>query len=105
MMKVSKQNNRSQTRAFSGPGRPGTHSGHEAVVQAFICKENGVFDEDSTRSQDEGEEQVDVDVVPGAVKLPAEETNHDAETPPERPLWAEPVEDAPISLCCGNELT
>lgn len=41
------------------------------MVQTFICKENGVFDEDRARSQDEGEEQVDVNVVPGAAKLPA----------------------------------
>lgn len=47
-----------------------THSRHEAVVQVFIRKQNSIFDEDSARSQDEGEEQVDVDVVPGAVELP-----------------------------------
>lgn len=50
-----------------------THGGHEAVVQVLIGEENHVFDEDSARSQDEGEEQVDVDVVPGAVKLPVSE--------------------------------
>lgn len=50
-----------------------THSGHEAVVQVFIRKKNAIFNEDSARSQDEREEQVDVDVVPGAVKLPAEQ--------------------------------
>lgn len=44
------------------------------MVQAFVCKENGVLDEDGARPQDEGEEQVDVNVVPGAAKLPAEET-------------------------------
>lgn len=71
-MKVTKEITWSETKTFQGPERPATHRGHEAVVQAFICKENGVFDEDSTRSQDEGEEQVDVNVVPGAVELPAE---------------------------------
>lgn len=50
-----------------------THGGHEAVVEVFIREKNSVFDEDGARSQDEGEEQVDVDVVPGAVKLPAEQ--------------------------------
>lgn len=52
-----------------------TYSRHEAVVQVFIRKQNAVFNEDSARSQDEGEEQIDVDVVPGAVKLPAEQRN------------------------------
>lgn len=50
------------------------------MVQAFICKEDGVFDEDSTGSQDEREEQVDVDVVPGAVKLSAEDRALDGQT-------------------------
>lgn len=50
-----------------------THSRHEAVVQVFIRKKNSVFNEDSTCSQDEGEEQVYVDVVSGAVKLPAKQ--------------------------------
>lgn len=49
-----------------------THSRHEAVVQVFIRKKNAIFNEDSARSQDKGEEQVDVDVVPGTVKLPVE---------------------------------
>lgn len=47
-----------------------THRGHEAVVQVLVGEQNQVFDEDGARSQDEGEEQVDVDVVPGAVELP-----------------------------------
>lgn len=42
------------------------------MVEGFIGKENGVFDEDGAGPQDEGEEEVDVNVVPGAVKLPAE---------------------------------
>lgn len=50
-----------------------THSRHEAVVQVFIRKKNSIFNEDSARSQDEGEEQVDVDVVSGAVKLPVKQ--------------------------------
>lgn len=52
-----------------------THSRHEAVVQVLIRKQNAVFNEDSTCSQDEREEQIDVDVIPGAVKLPAEQRN------------------------------
>ena len=47
-----------------------THRGHEAVVQVFIREEDSIFNEDGARSQDEREEQVDVDVVPGAAKLP-----------------------------------
>ena len=43
---------------------------HEAVIQCLVGKENGVFDEDRTCSQDEGGKQVYVDVVPGAVELP-----------------------------------
>lgn len=50
------------------------------MVQAFIRKEDGVFDEDSAGSQDEREEEVDVDVVPGAVKLPAEDRAPDGQT-------------------------
>lgn len=45
------------------------------MVQVFISEENSIFNEDSARSQDEGEEQVDVDVVPGAVKLSVEQRN------------------------------
>lgn len=41
------------------------------MVHIFIIKKNQIFDKDSTGSQDEGEKQIDVDVVPGAVKLPA----------------------------------
>lgn len=43
------------------------------MVQVLIRKQNAVFNEDSTCSQDEREEQIDVDVIPGAVKLPAEQ--------------------------------
>lgn len=43
------------------------------MVQVLIGKENTIFNEDGARPQDEGEEQVDVDVVPGAVKLPVEQ--------------------------------
>lgn len=39
------------------------------MVQVLISKQDGVFDEDGTGSQDEGREQVDVDVVSGAVEL------------------------------------
>lgn len=47
------------------------HRGDQAVVQVLIGKQDGVFDEDGTGSQDEGGEQVDVDVVPGTVELSA----------------------------------
>lgn len=39
------------------------------MVQGLICKQHGVFNENSTGSQDEGGEQVDVDVVSGAAEL------------------------------------
>lgn len=51
------------------------HRGHRAVVQGLISKQNGVFNENSAGSQDEGREQVDVDVVSGAVELPERSTN------------------------------
>lgn len=106
---TNRQNTWSQTKTLQGPEGPGTHGGHEAVVQGLICKENGVFDEDGARSQDEGEEQVDVNVVPGAAKLPAEDTR-DAKTPGRKTasseiLWAEPVEAPPIGLCFRKDLT
>lgn len=41
------------------------------MVQGLISKQHGVFNEDGTGSQDEGGEQVDVDVVSGAAELPA----------------------------------
>lgn len=47
------------------------------MVQAFVREEDSVFDEDSAGSQDEGEEQVDVNVVPGAVELPAEDERYE----------------------------
>lgn len=46
------------------------HRGHGAVVQVLVCKQHSVFDENSAGSQDEGGEQVDVDVVSGAAELP-----------------------------------
>ena len=49
----------------------GAHGGHEAVVEVLIGEEDPVLDEDGAGPQDEGGEQVDVDVVPGAVELPA----------------------------------
>lgn len=39
------------------------------MVQSLISKQHRVFDEDSAGPQDEGGEQVDVDVVPGAAEL------------------------------------
>lgn len=39
------------------------------MVQVLVSKQDGVFDEDGTGSQDEGREQVDVDVVSGAAEL------------------------------------
>lgn len=47
-----------------------TYTRHEAVVLVLIHKEDAVFNEDSTSSQDEGGEEVDVDVVSCAVELP-----------------------------------
>lgn len=39
------------------------------MVQVLVSKQDSVFDEDGTGSQDEGREQVDVDVVSGAAEL------------------------------------
>lgn len=47
-----------------------SHCWYEAVVQILVGKENCIFDEDRTGSEDEGGEQVDVDVVSSAVELP-----------------------------------
>lgn len=41
-----------------------------AVVEVFIGEEQRVSDEDEDGSQDERDEHLDVDVVPGAVQLP-----------------------------------
>lgn len=41
------------------------------MVQTLVCKEHGVFNEDGARPQDEGGEEVDVDVVSRAPKLSA----------------------------------
>ena len=40
------------------------------VVELLISKQQSVSDEDEDGPQDEGEEELDVDVVPGAVELP-----------------------------------
>lgn len=48
-----------------------THGRHRAMVQTLVCKEHGVFNEDGARPQDEGGEEVDVDVVSRAPKLSA----------------------------------
>lgn len=45
------------------------HRGDGAVVQGLVGKQHRVFNEDSAGPQDEGGEQVDVDVVPGAAEL------------------------------------
>lgn len=39
------------------------------MVQGLISKQHSVFNENSAGSQDEGREQVDVDVVSGAAEL------------------------------------
>lgn len=39
------------------------------MVLVLVGKENCIFDEDCTGSQDEGREQIDVNVVSGAVEL------------------------------------
>lgn len=42
------------------------------VIELLVIKQLGVSDEDEDGSQDEGDEQLDVNVVPGAVQLPGE---------------------------------
>lgn len=43
------------------------------MVQGLISKQHRVFNENGAGSQDKGGEQVDVDVVSGAVKLPVKQ--------------------------------
>lgn len=50
------------------------YRGHRAVVQGLISKQHCVFNENSAGSQNEGGEQIDVDVVPGAAELPERST-------------------------------
>lgn len=57
-------------RVFSVPEILQPHRGHGAVVQSLICKQHGVLNEHGAGSQDERREEVDVDVVSGAVELP-----------------------------------
>ena len=45
------------------------------MVQVLVSKQHDVLNEDSAGSQDEGGEQVDVDVVSSAAKLPERSTN------------------------------
>lgn len=45
------------------------------MVQGLVSEQHGVFNENSAGSQDEGGEQVDVDVVSGAAELPKRNTN------------------------------
>lgn len=40
------------------------------MVQVLISKQHSVLNENGAGSQDEGGEQIDVDVVPGAAELP-----------------------------------
>lgn len=42
------------------------------VIELFIGKQQRVSDEDEDGSQDEGDKQLDVNVVPGTVQLSAE---------------------------------
>lgn len=42
---------------------------HKAVVHIFICKQNSIFRENSDCSQDKGDEQVHMDVIPCAVEF------------------------------------
>lgn len=51
------------------------YSGAVAVVELWICKKETVPDKDEDGSQDERDKQLDVDVVPGTVQLPAEYIN------------------------------
>lgn len=41
------------------------------MVQALVCEQHGVFNKDGACSQDEGGEEIDVDVVPRAPELSA----------------------------------
>lgn len=43
-----------------------------AVVELFVCKKETVPDKDEDGSQDKGDKQLDMDVVPSAVQLPEE---------------------------------
>lgn len=43
-----------------------------AVIDLLISKQQRVSDEDENGSQDEGDEQLDVNVIPGAVQFPEE---------------------------------
>lgn len=42
------------------------------VINLFICKEQSISDEDEDGSQAEGNEQLNVNVVPGTMKFPEE---------------------------------
>lgn len=46
------------------------HRGHGAVVRASVCKQHWIFDEHTQTPEDEGREQVEVDVVACAEQLP-----------------------------------
>lgn len=53
-----------------GGPRQGSHGAFRAVVRLRVVKEDQVFDEDGGSPQDEGHEEVHVDIVPCAVQLP-----------------------------------
>ena len=42
------------------------------MVELFVCEQLRVSDEDEDGSQDEGDKQLDVNVVPGTVQLSEE---------------------------------
>lgn len=50
------------------------------MVQRLISKQHCVFNKNSTGSQDEGGEQVDVDVVSGAAELSEKRKTREANT-------------------------
>lgn len=43
------------------------------MVEVFIGEEHRIFDEDEGSTQDEGNEELDVDVVSGAVQFPRQQ--------------------------------
>lgn len=59
----------SRGRAKERRRAPGPHRVVVAVVELLVGEQQGVPDEDEDGPQDEGDEQLDVDVVPGAVEL------------------------------------
>lgn len=69
-------------------GQMGPHRGLRAVVYLPAVEEGHVLDEDGSGPQDEGHEEMHVDVVSGTVQLPARGRYiWDAEEPWTTPSW------------------